>query len=397
MIKVYKKCEKSLDNPHGIVEIKSLDKPFLMCLSAQDMMEKSVFGIIKEGARSARVRTSDELAGGFKIDELDIDFLGVLYKREDIKDKKSDELVDKFFFPLFENKSLEEMKKQARKMNFFIYCNGVSDFIKIENKLHSKFLSLGLTEEESKSVLSQISLVAIATEINVSKITATTVVYKDVNDSEVFDYISKIGDKNMQSLGRETFISKFTKSVLTYTYNGTGNHELKEYFNDSTPVKSALSAIVSKLIENSIKNEHSKELIPISIDYLLPILRKNNSEFFSSESILSQLDESLDYGVSSRYSKEEHELLVKLDQAYKKLASTKRSLEMVTKECEEERSKKDSLIRGIKEKCSDVAFEQIVCANGLWNSQNNSHFNELKTDRQIREEYELLSEEKKIR
>ena len=39
MLSVYKKCEKSVDNPYGIIEIKELDRPFLMCISAQGQMD----------------------------------------------------------------------------------------------------------------------------------------------------------------------------------------------------------------------------------------------------------------------------------------------------------------------------------------------------------------------
>ena len=73
MLQVYKKVEKSLDNPYGAISIQNLEelnKPFLLCLSAHDSNPKSIFGIIKEGARAARVNTTDEMAARFKIDEL---------------------------------------------------------------------------------------------------------------------------------------------------------------------------------------------------------------------------------------------------------------------------------------------------------------------------------------
>jgi 3-dehydroquinate synthase len=80
MLRVFKKCEKSIDKLYGVKEIvdfENYDEPFLMCISSQDSIDKSVFGLIKEGARAARVRTSDEIAAGFKIDEMPIDFLGI--------------------------------------------------------------------------------------------------------------------------------------------------------------------------------------------------------------------------------------------------------------------------------------------------------------------------------
>ena len=75
---IYKKCEKNVLNEYGIMEINSfseITRPFLFCIASLDD-DNSTFGVIKEGARAARVRTTDELAGGFKIDEMPADFLG---------------------------------------------------------------------------------------------------------------------------------------------------------------------------------------------------------------------------------------------------------------------------------------------------------------------------------
>ena len=63
MLSIYKKCEKSLSNPSGIVEITNineLSKPFLLCISTQDIIDKSIYGIMREGAQAARVCTSQE-------------------------------------------------------------------------------------------------------------------------------------------------------------------------------------------------------------------------------------------------------------------------------------------------------------------------------------------------
>lgn len=86
MLQVYKKVEKSLSNPYGVIAVQSLEdlgKPFLLCLSAQDNHNKSVFGIIKEGARAARVNTTDEMGAGFKIDDFPISFLGLKFEKDD--------------------------------------------------------------------------------------------------------------------------------------------------------------------------------------------------------------------------------------------------------------------------------------------------------------------------
>lgn len=50
MLTIYKKLEKNLDNPSGTIQIKNineLNKPFLLCLSAQNNHDKSIYGIIR--------------------------------------------------------------------------------------------------------------------------------------------------------------------------------------------------------------------------------------------------------------------------------------------------------------------------------------------------------------
>lgn len=391
MLHIYKKIEKNIDNPYGIIEIKDiheLNKPFLFCMTPQDVVDKSVFGVIKEGARAARIRTSDEYAGGFKIEEVPVDFLGIKYEIKDIKDQKSDSIANDFMYQMFKDKSIEEMKKQARKMNFMLYCDAVRVYYQMEKRLYQKLLDDGINENDIKDILSQIGVIAIATEVDVSKLHSSVILFKDAQDREVFDKISRFSLKKMDELGRNAYISRITNNVLSYVYNGTGNHSLKEYFNDQTPVKSALSSVVSNLLENSIKNESSNKLIPISKDLLLPLLIRYNSEFMDGNQLLDKLDSELSYNGARKYTKEEHEILNKLNQIFRKLANTEKLLENKTKECNEERSKKDLLIYGIKDKCSDIAYHQIVIANGMNNGIKNEDIMNLPTDRQIRETYE---------
>ena len=55
MIQIFRKREKSIENPQGCEELtdfENYDRPFMMCLSSQDLIDNSVFGLIKEGARA---------------------------------------------------------------------------------------------------------------------------------------------------------------------------------------------------------------------------------------------------------------------------------------------------------------------------------------------------------
>lgn len=397
MLRIYKKCEKSVNNPYGIKEIRDFDsynKPFLLCLSAQDQIDKSVFGLIKEGARAARVRTSDELAGGFEIEEMPIDFLGIKYEYSNVKDIKANSLVDDFLYPFLKRE--RDIKKQARKINLFTYCNATNVYVQAEKRLREKLLEDGYNEEEIKDILKQICIVSIASEIDLSKVYATSVTFKDVNDREVFDKMSRMASDKMLTTNRETFTAKIgqeNRSVF-FGYNGTGEHELKEYFKKNNIVKPAICAVVSMIVENSILNEQVSELIPIDSKYLIKRLFINNGEFEDNEKLLSNIDMHLNYG-AHRYTKEEHELLLKMEKVCKKLISTQKFLARESKELESEKEKNLLLITGIKEKCSEVAFEQIVSANGMWNANKESNYlRSLPTDKQIREEYMHMIEEK---
>ncbi len=396
MLQIFKKCEKSVNNPYGVKEIKDLanyDRPFLLCISSQDQIDKSVFGIIKEGARAARVRTSDELAGGFKIDEMPIDFLGIKYTYSNIKDKKSNSLVDDFLYPFLKNG--DDIYKQARKINIFAYCNAANVYVQAEKRLKELLLNDGYLEGEIKEILSQIGLITIASEIDISKTYATSILFKDANDREVHDRNSKIASDRMITNNRESYFGKIGNNSLFFGYNGTGEHELKEYLKDDNLVKPSLCSAVSYLVENSILNNMVDELIPIKRDLLLRRVRLFNGEFEDNKGLLDNIDLHLNY-YAHRYSIEEHELLCKLDKVCKKLVSTQRFLESETKELESEKEKNRILITGIKEKCSDVAFEQIVTANGMWNNERKESLRNLPTDREVREEYERLIEEKGI-
>ncbi len=399
MLSVYKKCEKSIDNPYGIKEMTKLEKPFLMCISAQGQMDKSVFGIIKEGARAARVRTSDEYAAGYKIDEMPIDFLGIKYTHETIKDKKNNELVKDYLLPfLLKDNDINNIKRRARMMNFFTYCNGTQLYLTIEKRLKDSLLENGFNEKDVNDILSQIGVISIASEIDLTKANATSILFKDANDIEVMDKTSRIALKRIEEMGRECLIGSLKKgtNAIAYVYNGIGEHDLKEYLKDDRIVKSSLCAIVCELLQNSIRNSNSEKLIPISSNELLKVVVKNNSEFIGIEEMMKKIDASIDYGTASKYTKEEDILLKKLDKAYKKIARTQRYLDSIQNELEEEKEKNRTLITGISEKCSDVAFSQIVVANRMWNADDKDRLNMHKpSDREIREQYEITLEDDK--
>ena len=321
MIEIYKKCEKSIDNKYGIEKIDNLDelrKPFLMCLSSTED-DNSVFGLIKEGARAARVRTTDEYAGGFKIDEMPVNFLGVKMSNQGFES-----LFDVIYKLLMYTSKENGASRNARRMNFFTYCNATRVYVNLEKRLREQLSSEGYKEYEIKEILSQISLVSLASKVDTSGLYATNVSFKDVHDMEVYDKNSRIAESKMEPMGILTLLSKAKTdgNSLLYFFDGKGSHDLKSFFDEDNIVKSSLCACVSKFIESSIINESSMVFNPIHINKTLAYVRDYNSEFGNMNELLEKLDNDLHYTQGfykdvTKYTKEEDEELRIEEENYK--------------------------------------------------------------------------------
>ena len=305
MFKIYKKCEKCIDNPKGIIEIYNLSEynnPFMLCLSSDEKNDNSIFGVIKEGARAARVCTSDEFASGYKIDDMQVDFLGIKYFNEN---GHNNNLVDDFIYPYLKK---GDIKVQARKINFFTYCNATRVYVELEKRLREKLISDGYDDKSIEEILSQISLISIASEVDITNIYASTILFKDINDYYIYDYISKTSSKKMASLGRNTYLGYLRNNgPVIFAFNATGKHSLKEYFKNGNLVKSSLCAVTSFLLENSIHSAKIGEHIPISSRMLLKMALRYNSEFEDCDALLHKLEEEITYDGASKYVKEEYE------------------------------------------------------------------------------------------
>lgn len=394
MLQVYKKIEKSLDNLYGAVSIQNLEelnKPFLLCLSAQDSNPKSIFGIIKEGARAARVNTTDEMAAGFKIDEFPIAFLGLKFEKDDSYKKNYEEIVDLLIYPFLVGsgtRKVEDIKKKARKINFMTYCDGTLTYSNIEKRLEAKLQNDGYSENDIKDILSQISLVAIGTMVDTSDLKATTASFVDVNDSEIYTersigYKQLLHEKQLKSI----YGHLGNSNNVLYIFEGSGNHSLKEYFLDNNMVKPAISSVLSKFLQSSIDNEYNDGLISISSGETLEQLSIYGDETKSPMSLLRDLDDTLNYGGAIKYTPEEAIMRQELDISYAEIRKTR----MQKENEEQERKKKDEalnlIIEGIKQYCSDTAFYQILVSAKMWQPPSGRDIFQEKSDKLIREEY----------
>jgi len=401
MLSIYKKVEKKEDNLYGAISINSIEelkKPFLLCLSAQDNNNKSVFGIIKEGARAARVYTTDEIGAGFKIDEFPVDFLGVKFTGDEIYKNNYEEIVDTFLYPFLigdGTRTIEEIKKQARKINLMTYCDGTQTYKNIELRLIDKLKNNNISDENIKEIIRQISVVAIGTMVNTSDLLATIVTFVDVNDTEISTeqtvlYKNMLAERQQRSL----FGVVRNSNNILYVYDGTGKHSLKEYFEDRTIVKPAVCSVVSRIIENAILNTNQNELISLSLEELIEKLKIYGIE---TETILlmEKLDQTISYDNSPKYTLEEIRLRQQLDRTYKELQKTKMRLESSERELQRKNDAISSVIEKVRKYSSDITFYQILVSAGLWQAPMGTDVFQEDSDRAIREIYDstILNDE----
>lgn len=370
MITIYKKKEKTIDNPTGIVEIaniKDLNKPFLLCLSAQNNHDKSIYGIMREGASIARVYTTKETAAKYKIDDFPIDFLGLRYQIDDQKRKNYEEIVDDFLYPFLINdtKDIELIKKRALKINFMTYCDGTETYRNIENRIIDKLKSDGFSDEDITNIISKITLTAIGTMSDTSSILATSITFVDLSDEEISTDKTESYKKYLQEKKKKSMYGLLGKNLL-YIYNGNGNHNLLEYFKNDNISKVAIATALSYFLEISLTNNNP------SLNELVSRLNKYTDETQSPSVLLSELDNSLKYN-SSKYTEEEIKLRQELDATCKKLS------ELIRKNCQLEKEKTkyennlNSVINSIKENCDDSTFYNILVPIGLWQYPSNNY------------------------
>ena len=389
MLNIYKRVEKSLDNLSGIVEIQrveELERPFLLCLSAQDNYDKSIYGIIKKGAQAARVYTSEEAAAGFKIDNMPADFLGLRFRSDNVYTNNYEEIVNKLIYPFlirYGLSQIEKIKWQARKINLMTYCDGTLTYKKIEEELEKKFKNDALSQDVIDSILSQISLVAIGTMIDISDFKATTA-FVDVNDTEISTDMTNRYKKMLQDKGCQSIYGTLKKNVL-YIYNGTGNHSLKEYFLSDRIVKPALCSVLSHFLEISIESQRQGSLIGISASNSLSQLAKYTKKMASRE-LLALLDRNVNYA-SPKYNTEEASMRHELDLLCKRVREQETQLRTFQEREENMQQQIAKIIEGLKEYSSQETMSQILTFSGLYQpSLGANPFQEL-SDKSVRELY----------
>lgn len=398
VLKVYKKVEKSLDNPFGILDVhslKDLDKPFLLCLSAQDNYAKSIFGMIKMGANAARVNTTEEFAAGFKIDEFPVDFLGLSFEKDDNYKNSYEEISELLYSFLLSggSKTIDEIKKNARKINFMTYCNGTLTYVNIEKLIKEKLRNDGFSEDDIREILSQISLLALGTMTDTSNLYATSVTFVDTNDLEISTERTTEYKRLLQEKNKKSMYGRLGDSHnVLYIFDGSGKHSLKEYFKNDNNVKAAICSVLAKFLQNSIKN--SKQINPVSISSIdvLKQLSIYGDTTANPLSLIKKLDDELSYDGASKYTIEEAKIRHELDLSYHSIQRMKVQLESLERDRKKKEESLNLIIDGIKQYSSDTTFYQILVSSKMWQAPVGRNVFEEESDKLVRQAYnEILS------
>lgn len=396
MLTIYKRVEKSDDNLRGIVEVENgfdIDKPILLCLSAQDNHDKSIYGIMRQGMAAGRLYTTVDDGALFKLADFPVDFLGVRYRIDESRIDKATEIVEKLIYPIINNgnKDIESVIKRARRINIMTYCDGTLTYEAIERILKEKLLGDGHSDDDVRRIINEIKLVAIGTMVDTRELDATSVTFVDVNDNEIVDertgYFRKLlGDNN----ANRVFGTLNKDNNCLFLYNGSGNHSLKEYFKSTSLASPALFSVVTRMLEATVAGEK------ISSEDLITALDTYSREDTPYEELVSRLDSSLSYGGALKYTKGEAALQRKLDATYNKMAILVHKNELLEDRVKTGDQKMSNVIGKIREYSSDTTFHQILGSAKLYQfARRDDNILAAPSDREIRGLYEELQEKGK--
>lgn len=404
MITIFKKTGKTIDNQTGIKIIENvneLNKPILLCLSPQDNLDNAVYGIVKMGMQAARVNTTEEMAAGFIPELMPVDFIGLKFEKDDKYDSNYEEIADKLIYPIIVEDgkiSKDKMIKNARKVNIFAFCDGTLTYKNIEKYLKEKLNYLKLDSETIMKIVNQIAVVSLATIVQTENFNATTVTFIDINDNEILterikSYRLLLEKKQQKSLYGT---AKNNTSTL-FISQGEGKHALKSYLKNDQILKPSISSIVSMVLENSIANNQSDELIPITKEEIQKNLKKYSDDTKPVLDLLKELDDSISYNGAPKFTKEEANRIIYIEKLFKENKELKDKLAELEKRDNDKDKRISSLVGKIKKYCSDITFYQILISSGLWQSTVKDDVFKEKTDRQIRSEYTRILENKNLK
>jgi len=391
MIKIYKKINKTASNPYGSIEITNLNdlhNPMLLCISGYDNYNKAVFGLIREGAHAARAYTTQEIAAGFAIEKMPIDFIGYTY--EDDRGKSNEyELAHCLLLPYIKlhGVNYQAMLKQARKINVFTFDTGAEKYLNAEKIMFEDLRKEGFSENEADSILSQICILALGTNIDLTQLYATNFSFIDLNDKEIIteelmDYKRVLLQKKNCSM----YVPMGDRNSIFYAFLGAGNHSVKDYLAMESPSKPAVCSMVVFCLQNSLANQRTSTLLSVDKEDVYAPLYTYAANLRNVHDTMCILDNEVKYENAPKYTLNEVQMRIELDGICRTIQKLKISIDNKEKNTQDISFKLNSVIDSIRKFSSETTYYQILTDSHLWYS-NDEVLNE-PSDKEIREKYE---------
>ena len=292
MYQLYEKVPKDKEYMKGSRLLEDGENPFMkgpcfLCIAATDTLDKSVFGITKQGMKMARLRVRGEKNAGYDLRGFSVKFLSMKLNIKDEEKRMTPEeriacFVHKYLLPLIsdngERIDCNKAMRQMRNVNILSYCDGTVTVQNIEKCLIGLMQELGYTSEEIDMIQSQMCMFPIATNRLEGKQKSTCISFKDINDDEVSDDITpEIAQSVYDSPIGEKLVN-YSNNELAYYMSSNGAHTIKAYTQMGQALPVCLSSAISKAINNSINNASAaNKFVPVTAQALtedFPIIMK---------------------------------------------------------------------------------------------------------------------------
>lgn len=392
MVELYKKINKTCENPQGFVKVGRVNpfsQPCFLCLPVQTIDPKSVFGMAKVGASLARVRVRDSYNAGFDLDTMPVNFLAA--KLSD-RDEDIIEFVNEYLIPLVYNDGkrldLESACRIFRNINILAYDNATLKTMKIETCLKYRLYEIGYSSEEINEILKQIAVISIASQLVQGNEKVSIVSIKDVMDRDVLVK----GDLSFYNSREVDSFVHYSPNVHAYSFRSDGSHDLKKYaYRDD--VSACISFIVTYILNNSVQNSNSSTLIPLELGRKLDNLERILQKGLTKDEILDEIDKRLDYEGASKISREEAAIADKFDTVCNKLVEQDRKLETIGIENQRTNRKLTDLESSIRRNCSDTTALRILLESVGWqvSKEELERIMNTPTDKELVERYSGVS------
>lgn len=313
MLTVFKKAERQIDNLEGYVELKEglEDKPFLITIGSN---AKENYSLLAYSVIAARIYNSTDGGAKFKLDSFPANFLSF---SSDNEETEINDLVNNYLYPFLtcNGMDLEKLRIQARKMNFATFAGGYTKYKNIEKLLIENLKRDGLSNDDIDDLLSNISMVAIASEkwsSNDNLKTYTNYII-DANDKKCGSYENAIKYIENNSISHIFGLVKKGHENAVFFYDGDGKHAIDSYFNKQDDSFLAVAVFLTYILKKSINGVYGSNHLLISAAYS----RYSNP---STEEALANFDNDLFFEGAYKLNDEEIALRANLDKACKALA-----------------------------------------------------------------------------